>query len=292
MEDFMIATASTCDLDRSWLDEHDIKMISYTFEINGTVYTDDCTKESRETLFKAMRNDQLPNTSQINYYAYYEFFMSLLQTGKPVIFADMTKAISGSYFNSVRAAEQIREEHPEYQLYIVDTRCVTFGLGMLIKGMAAEKEAGKSYEEVIQYAENTKLHIVHRFMIDQLKWLQRGGRLSNASTIVGSLLSIKPLIYIPDDGSLVAYAKVRGRKKAIRSLVDAIEKDIGDPSGKTLIVGHSDCQKDAEELAEKIKEKYPTLGNIEIIELGPVIGCHVGPDFLATVYYTEGKREQ
>lgn len=289
MEDFIIATASTCDLDAKWLEDNHVEWIPYTFDIGGTVYQDDCTLESKNLLFKAMREDKLPNTSQINLYSYYEFFMKLLETGKPVIFADMTKAISGSYFNSVRACEQILEEHPEYKLTILDTRCVTTGLGLLIQGMVEQRDQGKSYEEVIEYANNTKLHIVHRFMIEELKWLQRGGRLSNASTIVGSLLSIKPLIYIPNDGSLVAYDKVRGRKKAMKALVDAIGKDIGEYKEKEIIVSHSDCIEDAGRLRDLILEQYPGV-IVNIQELGPVIGCHVGPDFLSTVYYSPKER--
>lgn len=291
MSDFIIATASTCDLDAKWLEDNHVAWIPYTFDMDGKVYQDDCTSESKHLLFKAMRENKLPNTSQINFYSYYEFFLKLLETGKPVIFADMTKAISGSYFNSVRAAEQIAEEHPEYKLTVLDTRCVTTGLGLLIREMVEQRDAGKSYEEVIEFANTTKFHIVHRFMIDQLKWLQRGGRLSNASTIVGSLLSIKPLIYIPDDGSLVAYDKVRGRKKAMKTLVDAISVDLGNPQGKEIIVCHADCPEDGGRLREMILEQYPGV-KVSLQELGPVIGCHVGPDFLSTVYKTEKQRVQ
>lgn len=291
MSDFIIATASTCDLDASWLKEHNVEWIPYSFDIDGEVYQDDCTSESKNLLFKAMRENKLPNTSQINLYSYFEFFMKLLATGKPVIYADMTKMISGSYANSLQAAEMIKQEHPEYQLTIIDTRCVTTGLGLLIREMVEQRDAGKLYEEVIEYANDTKFHIVHRFMIEKLKWLQRGGRLSNASVIVGSLLLIKPLIYIPEDGSLVAYDKVRGRRRAIKALVEAIGNDIGDPSGKEIIVCHADCLEDAEKMKEMIIEKYQGV-TVTIQELGAVIGCHVGPDFLSTVYKTEKQRIQ
>lgn len=286
MSDYVIATASTCDLDRNWLDEHNIPLISYTFEIDGKVYVDDCRAETRHIIYKEMREGKMPNTSQITTYNYYEFFRKLLSGGKSVIFADMDRAISSSFFNSTRAAEQIREEMPDADLYIMDTRCITTGLGFLIRHMTALKEEGKSKEEVIAWGENNKLKIAHRFMVDDLQWLRKGGRLSNAASIVGSLLSIKPLIYLPDDGSLVAYEKVRGRKKAIHKLLESTEKDIGDTVGKEIVLSHSDCEEDGKMWLQTVQERYPAA-NVTLQELGPVIGSHIGPGFLSIVYLTD-----
>jgi len=290
MSEFILATASTCDLDRDWLDAHEIPFISYTFEIDGDVIADDCRDKTKRKLYALMREGKAPNTSQINEYVYYRFFMELLQKGKPVLFADMDKAITGAYSNSLRAAETIKEEHPEYELYILDTRAITAGLGFLIKHMEALREEGKTMQEVIDWAEANKLRVVHRFMIDDLKWLRKGGRLSNAASIAGTLLSLKPLVQLPDDGSLIAFEKPRGRKKAMRLLVEYIGKDIGDSFNKEMIVMHSDCPEDAQALKEKILEAYPYLKSVEIMELGPVIAAHIGPDFLATVYFSENNR--
>ena len=175
---------------------------------------------------------------------------------------------------------------PDADLYIMDTRCITTGLGFLIRGMTELKEQGKSKEEVIAWGEATKLKIVHRFMVDDLQWLRRGGRLSNAATIVGSLLSIKPLIYLPDDGSLVAYEKVRGRKKAISRLLESTEKDIGDTTGKQIILSHSDCEEDGLKWLQTVQERYPAA-EVTLQELGPVIGSHIGPGFLSIVYLAD-----
>ncbi len=287
MRDFIIATASTCDLDRDWLDANNVPLISYTFEVEGKVYTDDCREESKRTIYRLMREGKLPNTSQITTYSYYEFFRSLLQEGKPVLFCDMDRAISSSFFNSERAAEQIKEEMPDAQLYILDTRCITIGLGILLKNIVRMADEGRSFQEAIAWAEENKLRIAHRFVIDDLQWLRRGGRLSNASAIVGSLLSIKPLIYIPDDGSLVAFTKVRGRKKAIKELLASTEHDMGCADGKDIVVAHADCAEDGEAWRQMVAEKYPTAASVTLQELGPVIGCHTGPGFLAVAYLSD-----
>lgn len=284
MRKFTLATASTIDAHKSWLEQRNIPMISYTFELNEQVYIDDCMEDTKRTLYSEMRKGNQPRTSQITVYAYYEFFRSLIEKDRNVLFMDMDRALSSSYFNSLKAAEQIREDYPESNLYIMDTRCVTAGLAMLVAKAADLADEGKSMEEVIAWVEENRLKISHRFVVDDLEWLRRGGRLSNSSAFIGSLLSIKPLIHVDDDGKLVAYAKVRGRKKALRTLLENSETDMGNPSETDVIIAHADCLEEAEAFAQSIKEKYPDLRSINIMELGPVIGCHVGPGLIAMVY--------
>lgn len=286
MEDFIIATASTCDMDKEWLDANNIPMISYTFEVNEKVYIDDCKAKTKHALFHEMREGHQPKTSQITAYAYYEFFKELLQKNKNVLFLDMDRALSSSYFNSQRAYEDIQEEFPDNNLLIIDTRCVTFGLALLIKKAVSLKNEGKSIEEVHAWIEENKLRFSHRFLIDDLEWLRRGGRLSNASAIIGSLLSIKPLIYIDDEGKLIAFSKVRGKKKAMKELLASCDHDLDPANAKEFIVGHSDNLEEAEKLRDMVAEKYPG-SEISICELGPVIGCHTGPGFLAIAYYCD-----
>lgn len=290
MKDYVIATASTCDLDQAWLQEHNVPLISYTFEIEGSVSEDNCTDAAKREIFKAMREGIFPNTSQITTYAYYEFFRNLAEDGKTVIFLDMDKAISSSYGNSINALEQLKEEMPAADIRIIDTRCITIGLGLLVRRAVALKEEGKTADEVTAWIEANKMKIAHRFMIDDLQWLRHGGRLSNASAIVGTLLAIKPLIYIPDDGSLVAYAKIHGRKKATHQLVEDAIKDARRENNE-FVVTHSDCPEDAAKFMEALKEQLPEGTPVSVYELGPVIGCHVGPGFLGVVYFTDERKQ-
>lgn len=286
MEDFIIATASTCDIDADWLQQNNIPMISYTFEVNEKVYIDDCKAETKHALFHEMREGHQPKTSQITAYAYYEFFKECLEKSNNVLFLDMDKALSSSYFNSQRAYEDIQDEYPNNNLVIIDTRCVTMGLTLLLKHAVELKNAGKSMQEVQAWIEDNKMRVSHRFLVDDLEWLRRGGRLSNASAMIGSLLSIKPLIYIDDAGKLVAFSKVRGKKKAIKELLASVEHDLKQENATEFIIGHSDDPEEANKLAELVTEKYPNT-SITIQELGPVIGCHVGPGFLAIVYFSD-----
>lgn len=287
MRTFTIATASTIDAHRSWLDEHQVALISYTFEVNDRICIDDCYEETKRTLFSEMRNGNQPRTSQITVYAYYEFFKDLLEKDKNVLFMDMDRALSSSYFNSLKAAEQIKEDIPDSNLHIVDTRCVTAGLALLVGNVVKLADEGKSMDEVMKWIEDNKLKITHRFMVDDLEWLRRGGRLSNASAFFGSLLSIKPLIHVDEEGKLVAYAKVRGKKKAIRELIESIQKDVDNPAETDMIVCHSDVSEEADGVIASLKEKYPTIRSISKMEIGPVIGCHVGPGLIGIVFISK-----
>ena len=290
MHSFILATASTCDIDRDWLDSHDIPFISYTFEIDGNVYQDDCREETRRLFYNAIAAGKSPNTSQITTYAYYEFFKGLLAEKMPVVFADMDRAISNSYTNSQAAADSIREKYPDAELYIIDTRCITMGLSLLIRKLAALRDEGKSAKEVFEWGEENGRKIAHRFLVDDLQYLRKGGRLSNASAIVGSLLSIKPLIYLNEEGSLVAYEKAHGKKKAVRELLASAAKDVGDGKGMDFIVGHSNIPAEGEEWKNLVCEQFPEAASVSLMELGPVIGSHVGPGFLSIVYFTPERK--
>lgn len=287
MDDYIIATASTCDLDQEWLRSHAIPVISYTFTVDDTIYTDDGRDETKRSLYAAMRAGKLPNTSQINTYHYYEFFKELLSRNKPVMFLDMDKLISASYVNSQQARAMILEESPSVQLEIIDTSCITMGLALLLKTVVRRKESGIGFAENVAWANEQGKHVAHRFLVDDLHWLSRGGRLSNSSALIGSILSIKPLIYLNEEGRLVAYTKVRGKKKATRELLASAQKDT--ILGNEIIVGHSDCQEEGLKWQESVQEVYPDK-QVTLMELGPTIASHVGPGFLSIVYFTDSRK--
>ncbi len=288
-EDFVIATASTADLEREYMEQHSIPFIPYTFVIDGKVYEDDCRESTKKELYEKMRNGSLPSTAQIPEFNYYEFFKSLAEQGKDVMFMDMSRAISNSFNNAELAAAKIRRDFPDHRFHVVDTRSITAGLAMLVEHVVAKKESGASFEECVRFAEEHKLHIMHHFMVDDLSWLRRGGRLSNAAATVGTLLNIKPILYVTDEGTLLSSAKVRGKKQALLQMVKSMKKDIGDPDGKDVLIYHADCLQDAWFLSDHIQKTYPKIGKITIRTEGPTIGCHVGPGFVCLVYVGEGR---
>ena len=292
MTDYIIATSSTSDLPRSWLDAHQIPFIPYTYTVNGTLCEDDCREESREKIYAGMRNGDQLKTSMINEFVYYDFFKSLLDSGKDVIFLDMSQKMSASFANANHAAEKIRVEYPRQRLYVMDTRCISGGLGLLVEHMAERMEAGESFEQVIAWGEANKLKIAHRFTVDDLNYLKAGGRVSNAAALVGSVLGIKPVLYVPDGGTLDVVKKARGRKAALRAILDGVLHDLSkleDPTGLRIHILQADCRTDAEFLRDGIRAVYPHVGEITITSLGVVIGAHCGPGLLTVFYLCDGR---
>ena len=287
MSDFIIATSSTCDLPRTWLDEHNVPFISYSFTINDQPAVDDCREESRAQIYAGMRKGDILKTSQINEPAYEEFFRKLLSEGKDVLFLDMSEKMSVSFVNCKAAAEIIRTEFPDRQLYVMDTRCISGGLGMLVIHCVELMENGRSFDEVVSWAEENKLKIAHRFTVDDLNYLKRGGRVSNASALVGTMLSIKPVLYVPDGGTLEVVKKCIGRKKALHAILDGVLHDLSktETAGRDMLILNADCLSEAEFIRDEVRKAYPDFGEIRISSLGVVIGAHCGPGLLTVFYF-------
>ena len=291
MANYIIATSSTSDLTRDWLDGHNIPFIPYTYTIGSDLFEDDCREESRAKIYAGMRRGDLLKTSMINEFMYTDFFRKLLKTGKDVIFLDMSQKMSVSYKNALSAAEKVRKEFPGQTLYVMDTLCISGGLGLLVQSMVSRMEAGMGFDEVIAWGEANKLKIAHRFTVDDLNYLKAGGRVSNASALVGSILNIKPVLYVPDRGTLDVAKKVRGRKNALKLITDCVLHDLRavDCTGTEVHILHADCFDDAALLRDAIRAEFPMVGNIEITSLGVVIGAHCGPGLLTVFYFCNGR---
>ena len=295
MADYIIATSSTSDLPRTWLEAHKVPFIAYTYTVGDKLFEDDCREESRDAVYAGMRRGDRLKTSMITEYAYYDFFKELLDSGRDVIFLDMSQKMSVSFVNAEKAAEQIRKEYPERKLYVMDTLCISGGLGLLVEHMVERMEAGASFDEVVAWGEANKLKIAHRFTVDDLNYLKAGGRVSNAAALVGSVLSIKPVLYVPDRGTLDVAKKVRGRKAALKAILDGVLHDlekVEDPTGLRVHILQADCRADAEALRDGIREAYPQLGEITITGLGVVIGAHCGPGLLTVFYLCSGREPE
>jgi EDD domain protein, DegV family len=292
--DYIIATSSTSDLPRTYLEEHQIPFIPYTYTIGDQLFEDDCREESRAAVYQGMRKGDRLKTSMINEFVYYDFFKSLVETGKDVIFLDMSREMSVSFTNATKAAGIIRSDYPDRRLYVMDTYCISGGLGTLVDNMVTLRESGASFDEVIAWGEANKLKIAHRFTVDDLNYLKEGGRVSNASALVGSLLSIKPVLYVPDRGTLDVVRKAHGRKAALRAITDSVQNDLHriNPRGTKIHILHADCLADAEHVRDTLRASFPELGEITITSLGVVIGAHCGPGLLTVFYLCEGRRPE
>ncbi|MCR5685010.1 MAG: DegV family protein [Lachnospiraceae bacterium] len=286
MYDYIIATSSTSDLTGEYLNEHNIPFIPYTYTVNDTLHEDDCREESRQAVYNGMRAGDKLKTSMINEYTYREFFEKLLKQGKDILFLDMSQKMSASYLNSTKAAASLQGLYPERTLYVMDTYCISGGLGLLVKNIIELAENGAGFDEVIAWGEANKLKIAHRFTVDDLNYLKAGGRVSNAAALVGTILDVKPVLYVPDGGTLDVVKKVRGRKSALNSLIRSILSDLNrnGASGTRINILHADCIDDARLVQESIKDSFPDIGQIDISSLGVTIGAHCGPGLLAVFY--------
>ena len=294
MSDYIIATSSTSDLPRTWLEAHGVPFIPYTYTVGDKLCEDDCREESRAAVYAGMRRGDRLKTSMINEFVYYDLFKELLDRGKDVIFLDMSKEMSVSFVNANKAAEQIRPLYPERRLYVMDTYCISGGLGTLVENMVERMESGASFDEVVAWGEENKLKIAHRFTVDDLNYLKAGGRVSNSAALVGSLLSIKPVLYVPDRGTLDVVKKARGRKAALKAIIDGVLHDMSkiDPSGVRFHILHADCLSDAEHVRDAIRAAYPQVGEITITSLGVVIGAHCGPGLLTVFYLCDSRQPE
>ena len=294
MSDYIIATSSTSDLPRTWLEAHGVPFIPYTYTVGDKLCEDDCREESRAAVYAGMRRGDRLKTSMINEFVYYDFFKALLDRGKDVIFLDMSKEMSVSFVNANKAADVIRPEYPERRLYVMDTCCISGGLGTLVQNMVERMEAGGSFDEVVAWGEANKLKIAHRFTVDDLNYLKAGGRVSNSAALVGSLLSIKPVLYVPDRGTLDVVKKARGRKAALKAIIDGVLHDLSkiDPTGTRFHILHADCLSDAEQVRDAIRAAYPQVGEITITSLGVVIGAHCGPGLLTVFYLCDSRQPE
>ena len=283
MADFKIICDSGCDFTGAQMQELDVVRVPLTVVLNDVAAPDYATDAERHELYDAIRGGAMPTTSAVNPAGWAEYMQPILEEGKDILCLCFSSAMSTTYQSAVIAAEELMENHPGRKIIVVDTLCAALGEGLLLWHACNHRNAGESLEEVAKWVEENKLHICHWVTVDDLFHLKRGGRVSATTAIVGSMLSIKPIIYVSDEGKLISTAKVRGRKAAI----EYIAKKTADATDKDMVyIGHGDCPEDAETLAALLKEKYG-VKNVHIGYVGAVIGAHTGPGVLVTFFLGE-----
>ncbi|MCI7181363.1 MAG: DegV family protein [Schaedlerella sp.] len=281
MRDYVITVNSTVDLPIEWLEERNVKVIPLKYTIDNQTYTDMEGLSAKE-FFAKLREGKMAETSQVNPEEARSYLEPFLKKGKDILHLGFSSALSGT-LNSMRiAGEELSEQYPEAKIIIVDTLCACLGEGLLLHHVLKQKAAGKTIEEAAQWAEENKLHICHNVTVDDLNHLQRGGRVSKATAVLGTLVQIKPMIHMDDSGSLQVIGKERGRKKSLNKIVEMARQQIKGWEDKNdlLMITHGDCLEDAEYVAELVRK---TLGieNILINNIGTVIGSHTGPGVVA-----------
>ena len=285
MSDFVIVTDSSADLPADLVRELGVEVLPLSFTIQGKTYRNypDGREMAPGAFYQLLRSGGMATTSAVNVADYTAALEPLLQEGKDVLLLVFSSGLSATYQSSVIAVEELREKYPDRKIFTVDTLCASLGQGLLVWYAVQEKRKGASIQEVRDWVEQNKLHICHWFTVDDLHFLKRGGRISTATAVVGSMLSIKPVLHVDNEGRLVNMSKARGRGASLTALVDQMERTAIRPAEQTVFLSHGDCSADAQRVADEVRRRLGTQ-NITINEIGPVIGAHSGPGTVALFF--------
>ena len=282
MKEFIIATDSTVDLPKAFLEENHVLTISLSYVMDGVTYKD-LDGLSHEEFFEKITNGSLPTTSQINPEEARKALEPVVKEGQEILYLGFSSGLSGSY-NSVRmAAEDLMEDYPETKIVTIDSLCASMGEGLLLYKTLQLKEQGKNLDEIAEWVEANKLHICHNVTVDDLNHLHRGGRISKTTAVLGTMVKIKPIIHMDNEGKLVVIGKERGRKKSLLTLLDKMEKQMQGYENDVVMITHGDCIEDAKYVEEQIRERFG-IENIIVNGIGSVIGSHTGAGVVAVFF--------
>ena len=280
----LLVTDMCCDLSKEFCERNHVLVMPMVYNLNGTDYVHSFAKESPVAFYTAVRNGAMPKTSQINTNEFIDFFTPLLEQGNDIIYLAFSSGLSGTYNSSRIAVEELRAKFPERKIDTVDTLAASMGEGLYVYYAVCKRDSGASHEELVEYLESIKQHINHWFTVDDLHHLRRGGRVSATTAIVGSMLSIKPVLHCDENGKLTAVSKAKGRKRSLIGLVEKLREQGIDVNGQKIFISHGDCLEDALFVRDLILKDYPQC-TFEINFIGPVIGAHSGPGTVALFFY-------
>lgn len=287
MNKFIITSDTTADLPRDYVEKNEIGILAMSFQIEGKDYSGDEELNIKE-FYDKMRNGLMPTTSQVNPTQAKSKFEQYLNKGYDVLHISFSSGLSGSYNNARIASIELNEKYNKNKVIVIDSLSVSLGEGLLVNKAVELRNEQKSIDEVATWLEENKLNVCQYFTVDDLNHLYRGGRVSKTTAILGSVIGVKPIIHVDNEGKLIPIAKVRGRKQSLTKLIDNMEKTIGSYKfeNKTIFISHGDAYKEAEALGERIKEKFG-VKSIMISAIGPIIGAHSGPGTVAVFFMGE-----
>ena len=282
MNHFKIITDSACDLPDDMLKSLQVDKISLNVLYRGETHADTVGEGIKE-LYDSLRAGEVATTSAVNPEGWISIMEPALRAGSDVLALAFSSGLSTTYQSAVIAAKDLLERYPDRRIYVVDTLCASLGQGLLVWYACRKRDAGMDLEAVRDWVEENKLHLCHWFTVDDLFFLKRGGRINAATAVVGTMLNIKPVLHVDDEGHLISVGKARGRRAAINALVDKA-RELGEGyDNSTMFISHGDCREDAEYLAQLLKSKYG-VKNVYIGYVGAVIGSHSGPGTLALFF--------
>lgn len=284
---------SCCDLPYEVVNRDGVELIEFPYITEDGERADDLYQTTTaHDFFQAMRDGAQPSTSQVPMPVYERAFTRAIESGVPTVCLVFSSGLSGSYDAAALVHAQLMEQHPDAELYLVDTRLASVAEALLVHEALRQREKGLSAKELAQWAEEARFFVDAEFMVDDLESLRRGGRIPGSVAYAGAKLDVKPLLSIGPDGKLSLRGVARGRKKGIKQLADYYAKRVADEGPvKYVVIGNADCPKDAERLKEALVKIDDSILFLES-SIGPVIGSHVGPGMIAVVFWGGDKREE
>ena len=279
-----IITDSACDLTRDYIKNNNIGLLSLILNLNGQAIKDDLGETlSYKDFYNKMREGATPTTSQINAHEFEEEFIKYIKNGDSIIYISLSSNLSGTFNSANIAKNNLMDEYPNANIYLVDSLSVSVGQGLLVAKACEMRDSGIGAEEIVNWLEENKRKVIHSIVIDDLNHLKRGGRISGATAAIGGLLNIKPTLFLDDEGKLIQGEKIKGKKKALRFLVNEVREKAVDTENEILYICHGDCLEEAETLRDMILEEVK-FKNVIINYVGNVVGAHAGPGVLAAVF--------
>jgi len=284
MSKFIITTDTNADLPKDYIEKNNIGIVSLYYNVDDIVYGGNLTLSDKD-FYEKMRAGSVITTSACNPEVTEKVFREQLDKGLDILHIAFSSALSSSYNTVYIVGQQLAEEYPKRKIIVIDSLCASLGQGLFVHKAFQMKEAGKDMDEIATWLEANKLNLCHQFTVDDLHFLHRGGRVSKGTAIIGTLINVKPVLHVSDEGKLTPLSNVRGRKKSLQTLVENMESRISgfeDQNG-SIFISHGDCIDDAEYVATLVKEKF---GEKEILinYVGPTVGAHSGPGTVALFF--------
>ena len=284
---YRIITDNCCDFPSSMYEELNLGVVPLVVRFQNKEVCQYSEKWLKK-LYAGMRDGEVATTAAANPQDWAEAMENALAAGEDALVLTFSSGLSTTYQSAVIAASELQEKYPDRKIRVIDTLCASLGQGLLVWYACQKRDAGMSFEELADWCENNKQNLCMWFTVDDLMFLKRGGRISAATALVGTMLQIKPVLHVDDEGHLINVSKARGRKAAIEALAKKVGETGLPGENDTVFISHGDCQEDVDTLSKILKEKYG-VKNVFSYYVGAVIGSHAGPGTLA-LFFLGNKR--
>lgn len=285
---YIISTDNTTDLPKDYLEKHQLPLLFMPCILDGETFDADHELPA-EDFYTKMQNGAMPTTAQVNPLEAKEAFKKIMEEqDADILHLAFSSGLSGTYNSCRLAAEELAEEYAPHKVIVIDTLCASMGEGLLVHKALQNQKNGLSLEKNAAWLESHRLNLVHVFTVDDLNHLCRGGRVSKAAAVIGTMISLKPILHVDNEGHLIPVSKVRGRKKSLSALVDYMEEHMGKyrEQNDIVFISHGDAPEDAQYVAQQIEERFGISASL-INYIGPTIGTHSGPGTIALFFLGE-----